>query len=144
MPASPLPPTGRLLQLEEELREVGEAWSHARGIIDGSFFLNNSIVLLKDFFTGGEDEGDPNDVDYHHYFTFEEDMEPVNLETTTEEARKVEVTTTEPQKQIEEEKADAEVAKEEEDHTETPVDMVDEEGEVKAIEEVSTKAEDIT
>ena len=139
VPAAPLPPTGRLLQLEEDFRDVGEAWGNYRGIIDGGFFLNDSIVLLNDFFNGGEAEGDPNDVDYHHYFTFEADMDPVSQESTTEEAKHVEATTTEPQKEIEVEKAIAEVTEEEENHanvTESPVDMVEEEGEVKAIEEV--------
>ena len=79
--------TARLLSLESDIKEVQERWRQYRNIVTDGFFLNDSMIVLADFFGGqhnGEEEQDEeSDVDYHHYFSFQDYMTdsvaPVNI-----------------------------------------------------------------
>ena len=69
--------TARLLTLESDIKEVQEKWRQYRNIVTDGFFLNDSMIVLADFFGGGQQKGreeqdEEKDVDYHHYFSFQD------------------------------------------------------------------------
>ena len=70
--------TARLLSLESDILEVGERWRQYRNIVTDGFFLNDSMIVLADFFGGqqkrGEEQDEESDGDYHHYFSFQDYM----------------------------------------------------------------------
>ena len=72
------PGTARLLTLESDINEVQEKWRQYRNIVTDGFFLNDSMIVLADFFGGQQDgreeQEEENDVDYHHYFSFQDYM----------------------------------------------------------------------
>ena len=72
------PGTARLLTLESDINEVQEKWRQYRNIVTDGFFLNDSMIVLADFFGGQQDGREEqeaeNDVDYHHYFSFQDYM----------------------------------------------------------------------
>ena len=64
--------TARLLTLESDIKEVQEKWRQYRNIVTDGFFLNDSMIVLADFFGGQQNRREENDVDYHHYFSFQD------------------------------------------------------------------------
>ena len=66
--------TGRLLALDSDIAEVQERWRQYRNLVTDGFFLNDSMIVLADFFNGQEvlENQEGNSDDYHHYFSFQD------------------------------------------------------------------------
>ena len=67
--------TGRLLALDSDIAEVQERWRQYRNLVTNGFFLNDSMIVLADFFNGQQKElenQEGNSDDYHHYFSFQD------------------------------------------------------------------------
>ena len=67
--------TGRLLALDSDIAEVQERWRQYRNVVTDGFFLNDSMIVLADFFNGQQKElenQEGNSDDYHHYFSFQD------------------------------------------------------------------------
>ena len=67
--------TGRLLALDSDIAEVQERWRQYRNLVTDGFFLNDSMIVLADFFNGQQKElenPEGNSDDYHHYFSFQD------------------------------------------------------------------------
>ena len=67
--------TGRLLALDSDIAEVQERWRQYRNLVTDGFFLNDSMIVLADFFNGQQKElenQEGNSDDYHHYFSFQD------------------------------------------------------------------------
>ena len=82
--------TGRLLALDSDIAEVQERWRQYRNVVTDGFFLNDSMIVLADFFNGQQKElenQEGNSDDYHHYFSFQDYLtDPSNVigEATSE------------------------------------------------------------
>ena len=67
--------TGRLLALDSDIAEVQERWRQYRNLVTDGSFLNDSMIVLADFFNGQQKElenQEGNSDDYHHYFSFQD------------------------------------------------------------------------
>ena len=51
-----LPPTARLLRLDTDIREVQQRWRSYRNIFLDGFFLNDSMLLLADYYSDEEED----------------------------------------------------------------------------------------
>ena len=69
----PLPHTARLLKLDTDIKEVQQRWRSYRNIVKDGFFLNDSMLVLDDYYSDEEPDNEAF-LNYFNYMSDGEDM----------------------------------------------------------------------